>query len=238
MKVQEFLTLVKKPGRTNYFVVCSDDLGLSFLLPKALLKVASSEDINTFNAAEMTKERARNLEKEARLAPRGSSEHTHFFITQMQKLPTDSVGPLLKAVEEAKYARFVFQAQSVPRKIRTLMSRSSVVLLPFMPRLQVLVNLKTMHLDAKTAENLNLYDGTLEGTRKALQMKDTVMNIKREMAKGARGIAAIYTPDILGSLAFDSATAEFLEEEEASFLKRSNSPERKKLALLVAMNRL
>lgn len=237
MKIQEFLKLVGEPGRTNYFVVCPDDLGLNTLLPKALRRLASPEDYRAVDATDLTKERARQLERECRLAPRASSDHTHFFVSRLQKLNSESVGPLLKAAEEAKYARFIFQAQFVPRKIQTLMSRSSVVRLPFLSKSIVLANIKAMNYDAKTVDHLNLYDGTLGGTVKALQMKDTMLSIRREMSNGMKGLPAMMGTEVLNSLAFEQGTADFFLPEEQAFLRRSNSLTRKKLVVFLALSR-
>lgn len=135
MQITAFLKMVKQQGRLNFFAVAPDQLGLrSFLGPVALNHISDPKDQYFFNAKGITKEKARQIEEEARKAPKGGSALQHFFIYSLQNLPTDSVGPLLKAVEDAKYSRFIFQTQSVPKKIRTLQSRSSVVHLPFMSR--------------------------------------------------------------------------------------------------------
>lgn len=238
MKIQDFLKIVGQRGRLNYFVLCPDELGLSLLLQGALSAIAVPEDIHFHDAEGITKEKARQIEAEARLASRGGSELQHFFIYSLQKLPADSTGPLLKAVEDARYARFIFQAQSTPRKIHTLMSRSSVVKLPFLTKAMVLANLKAMNHDAKLADDLNLYDGTLAGTIRALGMKDTLVSIRREMSRGLRGISAVYTPEVLGSLAFESATYDFFTEKERRFLGKNPTPDRKKLALFLATSRI
>lgn len=230
--------MIGRPGRLNYFVQAPDNLGLGMLLQGALARIAVSEDIIFYDAEGITKDKARQIETEARTAGRGGSDLQHFFIYGLQKLPQDSVGPLLKAVEDAKFSRFIFQAQSVPRKILTLKSRSSVVKLPFLPKNVVLANLRSMNHDARTADELNLYDGTLAGTIKALGMKDTTILIQREMSKGLRGIASVFAPEVLDSLAFESATREKMNAAELRFLGRNPSNERKKLALFLAMGRM
>lgn len=174
------------------------------------------------------------------MASRTGAQFSHFFIYSLQKLPKDSVGPLLKAVEEAKFARFIFQSQSVPRKVQTLMSRSSVVKLPFLPRKLVFFNMKVTNHDAKTADDLGLYDGTLGGTIRALGMKDSMTSIKREMKKGTRGLAALFSPDVLNSTAFEAGTYGAFSPKERQFLwegTREATPEMKKVALFLAMRR-
>lgn len=218
-------------------MVCPDDLGLSLLLQGALSPVANTEDIFFYDAGQITREKARQIEVETRFAPRGSSKLQHFFIYSLQKLPTMSVGPLLKTVEDAKYARFIFQAQSAPRKIHTLMSRCSTVRLPFLPKKTVLANLSSMNQDARTADENDLYDGTLAGTLKALSMKDTMAAIKREMKRGQRGMAAVYSPEVLDSLAFAPATYGTFDENERRFLATGATVDRKKIALYLAMTR-
>jgi len=235
---------VSKPGRTNYLVVCPDELGLSLLLQGALKKIAVAEDIQFLDAENITKAKARQLEIDARSASRGGSDLNHFFIYRLQYLPTDSVGPILKAVEEAKYSRFIFQAQNVPRKVRTLMSRSSVVRLPFLSKRVVLGNMKAMNHDARTADRMNLYDGTLGGTIKSLAGRDAIIGIQRDLKRGMRGLVGMYNPDILNSLVFDVATYNYFTEEERRYLKMAKLKDKKrytsrqKLVIYRAMNRL
>lgn len=245
MKIQDFLRLVSQPGRRNYFVQCSDDLGIILLLQGALSGIAAADDISFYDAESVTKEKARQIEAEARLAPRGGSQLSHIYIYSLHKLPADSVGPLLKATEEARYSRFIFQAQSTPAKIHTLMSRSSVVKLPFLSRKAVLGNLKAMNHDARTADQLGLYDGTLSGTIRALSMKDSMMELKRSLQQGFRGIAALYRPDVLTGLAFEPAVDQIMTPEEKAFMNRGLGDDkntligvsRKRIALYHALGR-
>lgn len=223
MKISDFLALLSKPERTNYFVLAPDQLGLNLLLQKALESVATSEDVQFHEAGLLTKERARQLEAEARMGPRGGSKYTHFYISKLQNLPVDSVGPLLKAVEEARFARFIFQAQRFDKKIETLKSRSVVVKIAFLTRKAVLANMKLRNLDARTADELNLYDGTLAGTIRNLAMKDTLMSIKRDLKSGVRGRAVMFNQNTLNSDAFEPALDEFLLEEERRFLDATRS---------------
>lgn len=75
-------------------------------------------------------------------------ESRNFPGYSLQKLPAESVGPLLKVTEDAKWSRFIFQAQTVPKKLYTLRSRSSVVSLPFFTKDVVLANLNGMNFVA------------------------------------------------------------------------------------------
>lgn len=239
MRIQDFMKLVGQPGRENFFVVCPDNLGLNLLLQRVLEPIANAEDVHFYAAESLTKENARDLEKEARMASRGSSAHTHFFIHGLQKLAKESAGPLLKAVEEARYARFILQAQWVPQKVLTLMSRCTVCRIPFMSKKMVLGNLKAMNHDAKTADNLNLYDGTLEGTIQALRMKDTLLAIQRDLKKGVRGLTSVMAQDVLNSLAFDVAAQPFLSARERAYVRRMpDNHNRKKIALFLASERV
>ena len=237
MKIQEFLRMAQFPDRTNFFVVCSNDLGLGMLLPRSLKKIASPEDYYAYQAENITKAKAREIEAEARKAPRAGSELSHVFIAGLEKLPTDSVGPLLKAAEEARWTRFIFQAQEVPEKIHTLMSRSNVVKLPFLSKKAVLGNLQRMNYDAKTADRLNLYDGTLDGTIRTLAMKDTIVEIRRELKGGSRGVTALFQNEIVNSLALDSAVKDVILPEEREFMDREESPARTKLVLYLMSKR-
>jgi len=229
MKVQDFLKLVAKPERENLAAITADELGLGLLLLAALAPIANPEDVHFFDAENITKEKARQIEVEARLGARGGSRLGHFYVYKLQRLPTDSAGPLLKAVEEAKSARFIFQAQATPRKIQTLLSRSTTVRIPFLTRKMVLGNMKALNHDAKTADQLNLYDGTLAGTIKALQTKDSITEIQRSLRQGMRGLSALYAPEILNGLAFDTATYNHLTEQERRYVQRARQGDKTRL---------
>jgi len=237
VKTQEFLKLIGEPGRSNFFIVAPDDLGIGSLLMGALAPIAVPEDVYFYDAEGMSKEKARQLEQEARFASRSGSDLSHFYIYKLQRLPMDSVGPLLKVVEEARYARFIFQAQSTPRKIHTLMSRSNVVRLPFFSKKVVLGAIQSKNYDARTADELGLYDGTLDGTIAALNMKNAVMEIRRDLKRGMRGTIALMNPERTGSDAFIPAIREFLTQEERSFLRRQDSLERRQVVLFKVLRR-
>jgi len=225
-------------------VVCSNELGLSLLLQGALSVIAVPEDIEFHDAENITKEKARQIEVAARLASRAGSELNHFFIYNLHNLPASSTGPILKAVEESKYSRFIFQTQSIPRKIRTLMSRSSVVRLPFLSKQVVLGNMKALNYDARTADQLGLYDGTLAGTIKSLSGKDAIIEIQRDMKRGLRGLTAMFNPEVLKSLVFDAATYNYMNEEERALLRAAKRmterrySARQKLMVYRAMQRM
>lgn len=237
MQIKTFLNLLESGRKSNYFIQAPDQLGLQLLLPKSLSKVASGEDIHFFEAANVTKEKARQIEKEARKAPVGSSDFSYFIIQGLQNLPVDSVGPLLKAVEEAKYSMFIFQAQVIPRFVRTLLSRSILVKLPFLSKRVVLGNMQSLHYDARTADDAGLYDGTLSGTIRAVSMKDTMQSIRRDLRLGARGLPSTMSDDVIGSLAFDAAVGPLLSAKETQYLKKDNSPERRRLVMLLLAER-
>lgn len=237
MRISVLLKLLEKTGDQNFFILCPDEMGLSQIIRPVILRHAQSEDIYHLEADQITKEKARQLERDARTAPRGNSEKNHFLISGLQNLPKDSTGPLLKAVEESMFSRFIFQAQRAPRKLKTLRSRSIQVKLPFLPKKTILANLQALNLDAKTADQLNLVDGTLGGAQRALATKDTMTAFKRESSSGVRGLAALFQPEMLGSLVFDQGTRGVLTLEERMFLKRDNSQERKKLMIYRALTR-
>lgn len=237
MQLRTFLSLVEGGHKANYFIVAPDQLGLQMLLPRAFAKVVATEDTHFYEASTITKEKARQIEKEARKAPSGSSDYSYFVISGLQNLNSQSVGPLLKAVEEAKYSVFFFQAQWIPRYCRTLLSRSILVKLPFLSKKLVLANLQALHHDAKTADEQGLYDGTLAGTIRSLAMKDTMASIRRDMRMGVRGLPSTQSEDVVGSLAFDAAVLPLLTESEHTFLKRDSSPDRRRLAMFLACER-
>jgi len=237
LRIQEFLRIVNYPDRTNFFVICANDLGLGMLLPRTLKKIASPEDYTAYQAENVTKAKAREIEAEARKAPRAGSQLSHVFVAGMEKLPTDSAGPLLKAAEEARWTRFIFQAQDIPEKLHTLMSRSNVVRLPFLSRKAVLGNLQRLNYDAKTVDRLNLYDGTLDGSIRTLVMKDMVIEIRRELKGGSRGLTSLFSNEIVNGLALTPAIKDKVLPEELEFMKREDNPARTKLVLYLMSKR-
>jgi len=237
MRLGEFLRLLEQKGRTNYAALASDNLGLSNLVPRTLRKIACSEDIQIFDAESLTKEKVRQIGKEVTLAPQGGSDLTHIFIRRLQVIPSGSVGPLLKVVEEARMARFIFQAQMNSRKIQTLFSRALVVPLSFLSEKAVLGNMKLMNHDALTAKNLRLYDGTLGGTIEMMGMKDTVSAFKREMTLGSRGLVGLFGEDMLNSMAFRRIYQEKLKTEEQMYLGRQDDLTRRKLIVYLVAGR-
>jgi len=241
VKLTDFLRILSQPGRINYFVVCPDQLGLGSNLQRALKLTTDPIDLHFFNAREVTVEKARQIEVESRYAPRAGSNFVVFYIYGLQNLSINSVGPLLKTIEEAEYARWIFQAQFTPRKIHTIMSRCSVVKLPFMARDIALANMKDLNEDAQTADEMNLWDGTLDGTIQALGMKRQLIEIKRDLRRGSQGLASLLKEEILNGLALPHATYEFTTLREKAFLEREDTEEhtvaRKKLVLYLLCQR-
>lgn len=209
------------PERTNYFIEAPDQLGLGLLLQGALATTTSPEDIQFYDAASLTKERAREIENEARLGPRGGSKLTQIYIYRLSLLPAECVGPLLKAVEEARFGRFIFQAQRSAKKIETLRSRSVTVRLPFFTKKAVLANLKVKNYDARAVDELGLYDGTIQGTIRALSMKDTMMSLRRELKNGPKGRPILMANESLISEALKPAVEETFTPAERRFWNAS-----------------
>jgi len=95
--------------------------------------------------------------------------------------------------------------------------------------------MKLMNHDALTADRLDLYDGTLDGTIRALGTKDTVAAIRRELKKGVRGLVSILGEDMINSLVFKQVLWEYMTEKEQGFLERWDTPSRRRMvALLVS----
>lgn len=238
MKIKDAVELVKISERTNYWILAPDNLGLNLILNKVLASIAPSEDLHFIDASTLTKERTRALERETRMAARGSSDYAIFFIYKMQNLSVESVAPLLKTVEDSKFARFIFQSQSLPRKIRTLMSRSSVIRLGFLSKAAVLANLKSLQFDAKSADQHNLWDGTLSGTISALQMREAFISMRKDLSLGARGLASLLQQEVVNSMCFLQATYPYMSPEERQYISRLDTADRRKMALILAMDRI
>lgn len=238
MKPSKVLALLKDRPSSNIYIQCADSLGMTQLVPQALAKAFSSLDVHVVNARGLTIERARQLEEEARLKPRGSSDRTHVFIYGMSSIPTASVGALLKIVEESPTTRFVFQGQQQLVKDRTIRSRCTLVRVPYLSKKAVLANIQAMSLDAVKVEELGLWDGTLQGTIARLQAHSTLIGFTRELGLGSKGFLNLVSADMLGSQVFDTALADVLSEKEKRFISANPTANRKKLAIYVALGRL
>lgn len=237
MKPSKVLEEIKKFPDRNFFILCNDQLGMTQLVPQALQKGFSSLDVVVVNAKGLTIERARQMEEEARLSPRGDSGRTHVFIYGMSQIPTGSVGALLKIVEESPTTRFVFQGQSPMYKDRTIRSRCVVLKVPFLSKKAVLANVQAMGLDALKVDDLGLWDGTLQGTLSKLQSHSTLASFSRELALGSKGFLNMTNPEMLQSTVFDMALADVFSEDEKRFIKQNPSLQRKTLALFTALGR-
>lgn len=237
MILQQFLKVIAQQPGSNFFVTAPTNLGLTMMIQGALSGVANKEDVYFHAAETLTKEKVLQLEREARLAPRGSSKHSHFYVYGCEVLPRSSIGPLLKVVEEARFARFIFQAQGEQGFLGTIKSRCSEVSLPFLSKRVVMGNLKALNYDTLAVERLGLYDGTIEGTVKALATKDTTMEIRRELERGARGAAVLLDDEVVQSPALVGILREKATREERSFLARGDTESRRRLVLFLASRR-
>lgn len=237
MKIKEVLKWIEERPAQNFFVVAPDALGFQMLLVPTLKKIAALGDVYYYDARALLKDRVREIEREARMAPVGSSNESHFVIRGVQNLNAESVGPLLKVVEEAKTARFIFQAQWEPKKIWTLQSRSVVLRVPFFSEKVVLANLDALKQDAAVVAEQGLYDGTLDGTTQALAMKDSIAEIHRLQEGGMRSLTSLLSTDVVSSLAFKRAVEPSLEEEEIAYLRRGDSLDRKRIVLYLRVRR-
>jgi len=237
LKFGALMKLLIEPGRVNFFIHAPDDLGLTLLLPKALLTIAGTDDIIVQDASILTRARAKEIEAETRRGPVTGAPLTQVYIHRLSEIPDDCVGTLLKTVEDARFARFIFQSQHITKKVMTLRSRSTSVELPFLSRNAVLANLRAQNLDARAADHANLWDGTLSGTIRALSMKDTLASFARETKQGKRGIPALMRDEMINSMAFSTAMQGLLTSREKRFLELSNTPARRRLVTFLAMER-
>lgn len=237
MKLAEFLKQLKNDHTTNYVVVCPDLLGLRQYLPKVLASGASEEDIHVVDAKTLNADGVRMLEAEANRAPRGSSNKNHFFIFSGHVMSGSLAAPLLKVMEEAKRARFIVQLQEETRATRALCSRLTKVSLAFMTRDAVVGNLQRKNVDVAAVDRFGLYDGTLEGTEQAIGMRDAVVSARREMKRGARGLAVALNGEVVNSLAFTRAWGDKMTEDEKRFLDRRDTEDRRRIVVLQVLAR-
>lgn len=234
MKIKTLLELLMSEDRINYAIQCSTDLGLKQILPRILRKKYRPEDYYSFDAEQITREKARQIENDSRRAPQGGSLFNIFFIWGLEKIPSTSVGPLLKAVEEGKYTRFIFQSLVRVPKTDTLTSRCVAVELPFFSRAAVFKNMKSLSLDGLTAHNEGLYDGTIDGTTRTLSMRETTREIQRSLRPTSVGTLS---EDLIMSNAFLPLIENLITAEERNFLALDSSFERRMLIAIKVANR-
>lgn len=230
MNAAELLRAVGAGG--SYFVVTPDVGGMAMLLPRALRRSLAEEDVRVVPGT-MSVGEARHVSWEAGVAPVGGSEWTCFVVRDAERLHPQAAAALLMAVEESRYGCFVFLARRESGTTATLASRSTKVLLPYLPRKVVLGNLQAMRLDARGADAGGHWDGTLDGTLQNLREEKARSAIRAAVDRGLDGLQDLL--HLAESPAFARAISEWATPGEVDYLGRSDSPERRGLvALLVA----
>jgi hypothetical protein len=237
MNVHDFLTLVKNGGRSNYMVVCPDNLGVTdpLVIWAALAPGTAKGDVYFHNAQHINVTRAREIAREAYLKARCGSELNVYVVSSLQKLAENSVAPLMNAVEGAESSRFIFQTQSTPKKIYTLMSRSRVIRLAFTSRSAVLASMPDH--DAKIVAEFDLYDGTVSGALRDLPLKGTLTDVKAQLSKGLKGLPALFNQKVMSSGALEVALNDMLTPEEREFVRRHPEPYGKQLLVYLVCAR-
>jgi hypothetical protein len=235
LTLKEFLGCLRG-GEENYFVICSDDLGISGLVRNAVPE-DQRHDLTIVDASTITMEKARHIESLARKAGLATQKNW-FYISSFHRIPAHSVGALLKVVEQSSFSRFIFQAQWVPPWVETVRSRCLEVRLPFLTRAAVYGNMKLLNYDAKEADRHKLWDGTLGGTIKRLGMKDAMSDIRRQVKGGTRSTAALLLDETIRSNAFMPTICPFLDDDEEAYLRRSDTPSRRRLMAFVLSRKL
>lgn len=229
MTPAEFLKAVRAQPTQHFYVVTPDGAGLDLLLPRILNALASERDVRVMDAPQITVAQARGIAREVRMAPIGGSSRTHFLIRRAHLLPSASASALLLAVEEAQRGRLVFVAGQLTLPAnKVLASRCRIVRLPFLSRAAVLGNLQALHLDARTADEKDLWDGTLGGTLTNIQEGDDRPAILDALHRGLPGL-----PDLLSHAetpAFDRVLREHMTAQERDFL--GDTPTRARRALI------
>lgn len=228
MNPAEFLKAVRDRPATHFYSVTPDGGGMVLLLPGVLRKIAHERDIQVFDCARLTVTQARALAREAGMAPIGSSDVTHFVGWNTHLLGDTAAGALLLAIEEGKRGRFIFIADRDPGSgLRPLASRCVQIRLPFLAKRVVLGNLQALKHDARTADEKDLWDGTLGGTLANVRVAKEREAILAAVALGLRGLPELL--EFSDSPAFDQILAGRLTEEERRFLEHESTPERRRL---------
>lgn len=235
MRVSQFLRLLREQPGANFFAATPDGDGMVVLVPRALEPVASPRNIHLLDGRALTVDGAREVAREAGMAPKGTDSHQHFVVRRSEELTGPCAGALLLAVEDAARARFVFVASHRTPEVETLASRSTCVELPFLSRRAVLGNLQALRLDARAADEKDLWDGTLGGTAAAVRHAADHEAIRRAVASGPDGLADLH--ELVDSPAFDAAMEPVLNQEERDYVARAPGPSRRMLAAFLALAR-
>lgn len=238
MKIAQFIAMARDNPEQNYLAECSDMLGLTTYLTREFKKIAHDQDVHVYDAKFITREKSHQIDDESRRASYGGTGYQHFIITKLQDLPAESVGPLLKTVEEAKYSRFIFQAQHVPAKVYTLKSRATAVKIPFITENGILAAIKARNLDAGEVQREKLWDGTLDGSLQALNSRLKTKEIRKKLSQKRQGMSDVYdSEELMDSPVLDRVIKE-VEPSLTDYLQRvgTESPDaitlKRRLALL------
>lgn len=236
MTPAEFLRTLKARPTTHFYAVTPDGAGLALLVPRILRGIAAERDVRILDGSQLTVRDARRVAQEAGMSPVAGGPVTHFVVWRAHDLKPEAAGALLLAIEEAARGRFAFVAARDPRgALRPLASRCVLVRLPFLSKRAVLGNLQVLRLDARTADERDLWDGTLGGTLANLREEGDRRQILEALHRGMNGLADLVA--CAGSPVFDRVMREHLTEEERRFLDRESSPERRKLVAFSALAR-
>jgi hypothetical protein len=235
VKVAQCLRLLVEQPDRHFFICTPDGDGLVRLIPRVLGPVASPKNVKVRDAAVMTVGDAREVAKEAWMAPEGTDRWTHFVVRRTESMSAACVGALLLAVEDAAKTRFVFTATHRTREAETLASRATCVELPFLSRREVLGNLQALRLDARAADELDLWDGTLGGTEEAVRHAKDHATIRKAVGVGLEGLEDLHV--LAKSPAFDAAMEGTWNQEERDYVARHPCHERRMLATFLALSR-
>lgn len=236
MRVQDFIRILGEQPEDHFFAVTPDLEGTLRIVRRSLLAMQPACDVRVHDGSALQVAEAREVASDARRAPLGGSRRASVLVWRAERMPRDAAAMLLAPVEEAGGARFIFLASGeVPDHVEPLASRSVTVRLPFLSRRVVLGNVQALRLDARAADEADLWDGTLGGTLEALRCQATHARVREALGKGAGGYAAL--AELVGEAGFDAALRPSLLSEERAFLEARPGEDRRRLAAFLVARR-
>jgi hypothetical protein len=178
MKINSFFRLVVESSQSHLTVVCPESLGVNSSLRKVLNRISNHHDQIFVNAQGLTVSEAKDLINQTSFSPKGCSDRTHVFVFNTERISRLIVSILLKSVEESKCCRWIFQTSYLREDVLPVFSRTKVCHIPFLSRKVVLANLQKSGKDASSVDELNLYDGTIDGTIEGLVNSSKISTLK------------------------------------------------------------
>ena len=225
--MNDFIKHIQTNPRSHVFVVGSAKLGVRRFTQAQCSKLAPGAT-KVIDATSMKVDEARALIEELHTLPEMGVECWQVIVMNAEKLKREVLPQFLAIMEEGQWARFVFHANAAPGYLGPIKSRCTIFKLAFMGKRQVLANMQALHLDARAADEADVYDGTLEGTVQRLAIKDALDEVEKQTG------AFENIPALLQAVeGYDPAMLGVLTHGEREFIMGAPQPIRRRLVVML-----